>query len=202
MLQINFLPVRQLKKREKAKSQLAAFLLLFVLVAALCALAWLIQSNDIDSARKDNARLTSEKQSLQPKLTLIDKLNKDKAELERKTKVIEQLKKQSSLAVRVMDEVANRVDSNRLWLISMSESGGHVDLKGIALDNESIAQFMDNLKASPFVREVSLVESSQKPLAGRDLKSFTISSQVAPPGSEDAAAGVKTKAAPQKPTKR
>jgi len=200
MLQINFLPIRQLKKREKAKDQLIVFFFVFVLIVALCFLAWWIQSNSISSARNTNAQLTKEKQALQPKLTLIDKLNKDKGELERKTKVIEQLKKESSLAVRVMDEVASRVDSNRLWLISMAQTGSNVDLKGIALDNESIAQFMDNMKSSPFVQDVSLAESSQKTLAGRDLKSFTISCRVAPPGSENAATD--PKAAQKKPTKR
>jgi len=199
MLQINFLPVRQLKKREKAKSELTAFLIFFALIVLLCALAWLKQSHDLDMARKTNADLTSQKQSLQPQLTLIDKLNKEKGELERKTKVIEQLKKESSLTVRVMDEVARHVDSNRLWLDSMAVTGGHLELKGIALDNESIAQFMDGLKTSPFVREVSLSESAQKLLSGRDLKSFTISCQVASPGSEDIA---KPQTASQKTTKR
>ena len=192
MLQINFLPVRQLKKREKAKGQLAVFSLLFVLVVALCALAWLIQSHDMDSAREENARLTNEKQSLKPTLAAIDKLNNDKEELERKTKVIEQLKKGSSLTVRIMDEVASRVDNNRLGLDSMAQSGGNIELKGVALDNESIAQFLDSLKTSSFIQDVSLVESSRKLFAGRDLKSFTISCKVAPPGSED----VKPKSTP------
>jgi len=186
MLQINFLPVRQLKKREKAKGQLIAFSLFLALVVALCAIALWVQNSGLEAARQENARLISEKQNLQPKLTLIDKLNKDKQELERKTKIIEQLKKESSLTVRIMDEVASRVDSSRLWLDSMAETGSNLDLKGIALDNESIAQFMDSLKSSPFVRDVSLAESSQKLLAGRDLKSFTISCRIAPPGSENA----------------
>ena len=192
MLQINFLPVRQLKKREKAKGQLAVFSLLFVLVVALCALAWLIQSHDIDSARQENARLTSEKQSLQPTLAAIDRLNRAKEELERKTKVIERLRKGSPLAVRIMDEIASRVDSSRLGLDSLAQSGGNIELKGIALDNESIAQFLDSLKTSSFIQDVSLVESSQKLVAGRDLKSFTISCKATPPGSED----VKPKSTP------
>ncbi|MDR3088920.1 MAG: PilN domain-containing protein [Desulfobulbaceae bacterium] len=199
MLQINFLPVRQLKKRAKAKNQLTAFFLLLALVVALCALAWLFQSNDIDVARKENSRLTEERQRLQPTLAAIDQVNQAKEELQRKTKVIEQLKKESSLTVRVMDEVASRVDSNRLWLDSISQTGGTVDMKGIALDNESVAQFMTALKDSPFVRDVSLVESSQKLLAGRDLKSFTISCRVAPPGNAESDA---QNTAPGKTAKR
>jgi type IV pilus assembly protein PilN len=200
MLQINFLPVRQLKKREKAKNELFAFgLFLVTLIVLLGVFAWWYEASYLEGAREENVRLATEKRNLQPKLTMIDKLNKDKGELERKTKIIEQLKKESSLTVRVMDEVANRVDSNRLWLDSMSETGSNVDLKGIALDMESVAQFMDSLKGSPFVRDVILTESSQKLLAGRDLKSFTISCHVAPPGSENATV---PKGAPQKTTKR
>lgn len=201
MLQINFLPVRQLKKREQAKGQLTVFFLVFALIIALCALAWLMQKKDVASLREENSRLTDEQATLQPNLTLVNKLDKDKAELERKTKVIEQLKKESSLTVRVMDEIASRVDSRRLYLVFMAETGSKVDLNGIALDNESIAHFMDSLKNSPFVQDVSLAESAQKTLAGRDLKSFTISCQVAPPGSEDATAKpITTQTAPQKAT--
>ncbi|HBT96181.1 MAG TPA: pilus assembly protein PilN [Desulfobulbaceae bacterium] len=185
MLRINFLPVRQLKKREKAKKQLAAFFFLFVLAVVLCAFAWLMQSHNMDSARKENARLASKKRELQPILAAIDQLNKKREELERRTQVIEQLKNESSLTVRIMDEVASRVDNNRLGLDSMAQIGGNLELKGIALDNESIAQFMDSLKTSPFIRDVSLAESSQKILAGRDLKSFTISCKVVLPASEN-----------------
>jgi len=202
MLQINFLPVRQLKKREKAKNELIAFFMLFSAVVVVCAFVGWGLSVDLDSARRENARLTNEKQGVQKQLTAIDQLNKEKEELERKTKVIEQLKKVSSLAVRVMDEVASRIDSNRLWLNSMAETGGNLDLKGIALDNESIAQFMDNLKTSPFVLEVSLAESSQKALAGRDLKSFTIFCRVAPPGNDGVAVDPQSDETLQKTTKR
>ena len=199
MLQINFLPIRQLKKREKAKGELIAFgLFLLTLIVVLGVVAWWYEATSLEGARQENVRLANEKQMLQPKLVLIDKLNKDKEELERKTKIIEQLKKESSLTVRIMDEVARRVDNNRLWLETMAETGGNVDLKGIALDNESIAHFMESLKGSPFVRDVSLTESSQKLYAGRDLKSFTISCRVAPPGSESAA---DPKSAPQKTAK-
>lgn len=200
MLQINFLPVRQLKKREKAKNQLVAFFLAFATIVAVCAAFWWLQSHNLDVAEEQNRSLKQQVENESKTLATIDKLNQEKAELERKTKVIEQLKKESSLTVRVMDEVASRVDSARLWLNSMTETGANVELKGIALDNESIAQFMDSLKTSPFVRDVSLAESSQQSLAGRDLKSFSISCQVAPPGSESVTVDSKAKAQPLKNT--
>ena len=182
MLRINLLPVRQLKKRAKARSQIYSFLLILASVIALCVLVGLWQGKIITSTTADIAQLTKEKESYAPQLKKLEELKKTKEELERKTAVIEKLKKDSSLTVRVLDEVASRVDSDRLWLDSLTQTGNALKLTGISLDNESIAQFMENLKQSEFVQGVELADSSQKKLAGRDLKSFSISCVVAPPG--------------------
>jgi type IV pilus assembly protein PilN len=184
MLRINLLPVGQLRKRRQAKGELSVFSLLAAFLVVVAAVFSVIQLREIVSLRKEIAQLEIEKKSLESQRALLEQLIREQKELGRKTTVIENLQQESSLTARVMDEVAKAVDNSRLWLEAMAETGGKVELKGIALDNESIAQFMDNLKSSPFVQDVSLVESSQKLLAGRDLKSFTISCQVAPPTKE------------------
>ena len=106
-----------------------------------------------------------------------------KKELERKSAVIDQLKSDSSLTVRVLNEVANIVDNERMWLLDLSQQGGTLLLNGIALDNQTVAEFMDDLKLSPFVTSVDLTDSSLKKIAGRDLKSFSLSCAVSQPDS-------------------
>ncbi|KJS03100.1 MAG: pilus assembly protein PilN [Desulfobulbaceae bacterium BRH_c16a] len=185
MLKINLLPIRQLKKRAKATQQLFGMVLLFLLVLALLAVAGVIQAQKINTLKTDIAQLTAEKNSYAPTLKKIADFKKDIEELTRKTEIINKLKTDSSLTVRVLDEVANKVDNQRMWLESLQQDNSVLRLSGIALDDQTVAQFMDNLKESPFVQDVALSGSSQKSVSGRNLKSFelncTVSQPVEPP---------------------
>ncbi len=181
MLKINLLPIRQLKKRAKAKKQLFGMLLAFLLTLAAVALVGVLQLKNISTLETSIANLKKETDSYTPVLNKIAKLKKERLELDRKTGIINKLKSDSSLTVRVLDEVANRVDKNRIWLQSLSQQSGSLRLTGIALDNQTVAQFMDKLKASPFVKSVTLTNSSLKVVSGKNLKAFSLTCTVSQP---------------------
>ena len=181
MLKINLLPVRQLKKRAKAKKQLLGMFLLFLLVLALSVITGALQAQKISGLGSDIAALQNEKDSYTPTLQKIAKLKKDMEELARKTEIIKKLKMDSSLTVRALDEVALRIDNKRMWLDSLQQQDSSLRLSGVALDNETIAQFMDKMKESPFVKDVTLSGSSLKVVSGRNLKSFELNCIVAQP---------------------
>ena len=181
MLKINLLPVRQLKKRANAKNQLLGMLLLFLLVITVLGVTGALQANKISNLGVDIKALQKEKDSYTPTLQKIARLKKDREEYFRKTEIIKKLKSDSSLTVRTLDEVANRVDNQRMWLESLNQQSSSLRLSGVALDNQTIAQFMDHLKESPFVQNVTLASSSLKVVSGRNLKSFQLSCAVAQP---------------------
>ncbi len=181
MLKINLLPIRQLKKQAKAKKQLLGILLLFILVIAISVLTGALQAKKVSGLEEEIAKLETIKKSYTPTLQKIAKLKKDSEELIRKTKIINKLKTDSSLTVRVLDEIANRIDNQRMWLETLNQNNSSLGLTGVALDNETIAQFMDNFKASPFVNDVVLTSSSLKVVSGRNLKSFVLNCTVAQP---------------------
>lgn len=182
MLKINLLPVRQLKKRAKARKQLFGMFFLFIFVLAVLGITGFLQAQKISTIEDDIAALTKEKNSYTPTLKKIDQLKKDSEELVRKTEIINKLKTDSSLTVRTLDEVANRLDNQRMWLESLQQQTSSLRLSGVALDNQTIAQFMDNLKESPIVQDVTLTNSSLKVVSGRNLQSFELNCVVAQPG--------------------
>lgn len=181
MLKINLLPVRQLKRRAKARKQITTGFLFFLLVLALLAAVGFIQAQKVSQLNTEVQQLTAEKNSYNKTLQDIERLKKAKEDLARKTDVINKLKADSSLTVRVLDEVANRIDNQRMWLLSLHQQQGFLKLSGIALDNQTVAQFMDNLKESPFVNSVTLTNSSLKVISERNLKSFELTCSVAQP---------------------
>ena len=181
MLKINLLPVRQLKKRAKAKKELLGMSLLFLLVLAVLGMTGVLQAQKISGLQADITALKKVKDSYNPTLKKIAKLKKDREELVRKTDIIQKLKMDSSLTVRTLDEVANRIDNQRMWLSSLQQQTSSLKLSGVALDNQTIAQFMDHLKESPLVQDLTLTSSSLKVVSGRNLKSFYLNCAVAQP---------------------
>ena len=181
MLRINLLPIRQLKKRAKAKQQIAGFSVIFICFLLILGTVYFYQVSSINSLNSRIAALNAEQKKLQPQIAALNKLKRDKAELQRKISVIHTLKAESSITVHILDEVAKVVDNNRMWLTSLDQHGNFLSLTGVALDNQTIAQFMDLLKASPYIRTVNLSNSSLKKVFGRNLKQFNLTCSVSLP---------------------
>ncbi len=178
MLRINLLPIRQLKKRAKARNQILSAIVAFFCLLIFLGLLAIFQTGKINALTTQIADLTRVKDSYAPILADIEKIKKQKEELERKTGIINKLKADSSLTVRVLDEVANTVDNKRMWLDSLSQEGTTLNLTGVALDNETVAQFMDKLKESPYITDVNLTSSSLKVVSERNLKSFVLTCSI------------------------
>lgn len=181
MLKINLLPIRQLKKRAKARSQIAAGIVIFISVLVLLGLVGILQAGRITTLNDEIAVKTKEKKSFDKVIQELADLEKKRLDLNNKIQIINKLKSDSSLTVHVLDEVSNIVDNNRMWLTSLNQRGGSLKLTGYALDNQTVAQFMDELKVSPFINSVSLNNSSLKAVAGTDLKEFGLSCGVSVP---------------------
>jgi type IV pilus assembly protein PilN len=181
MVYINLLPIREIKRRTNAIRQLTLFA--FVLVAVLVALGvvGIYQKTIASQLQKNIAELNKEKQHYNQVLDQIKKLEEDKKEIENRIAVIRELKKSSALTVRVLDEIANLTPTKRIWLTSLNQSGTSLQLNGMALDNQTIAGYMEELKTSKYISDVNLVTSSQSAYAGRNLKSFTLSCVISIP---------------------
>ena len=185
MVYINLLPIRKIKKRIQAIRQLTVAAIVLIAVLAVLGGVGFYQSSKASQLKDEIAQLNKEKKRYNQILAQIKKLEEDKRLIENKIAVIEQLQKSSALTVHILDEVARIIPNKRMWLNSLSQSGSGLKLSGMALDNQTIAQFMEDLKASEFVNEVDLANTSLSAYAGRNLKSFSLSCAVSMPQSAD-----------------
>jgi len=182
MLRINLLPIRQLKKRAKARNQLFVFVLIFFVVLALLGATGVLLASKITELNEDIVAKTNEKKSFDQVVKDIADLEQRRLDLNNKINIINQLKTDSSLTVHVLDEIASIIDNKRMWITSLKQNGGSLALSGYALDNRTIAEFMENLRIdSPYVNNVNLSNTSLKNVSGNSLKSFSISASVASP---------------------
>ena len=187
MLRINLLPIKQLKKRVQARNQIVGFVM--VLIAVLLALGFigLLQIGQVENVQAAIADLKREQQIYAKTAREVDQLEKQKKELQNKIDIIKKLRRESSLTVHVMDEVANIIDNDRMWLTSLSQQGASLQLKGIALDNQTIAQFMEALKKSEYINSVHLSSSTLNKVSNRSFKSFGLSCSVGFPRAKEPA---------------
>ncbi|MEJ2136330.1 MAG: PilN domain-containing protein [Desulfofustis sp.] len=182
MLRINLLPIRQLQKIAKARNQLLVFFLIFCVVLALLGATGALLAAKITELNEDIVAKTNEKKSFDKVVQEIAVLEKRRLDLNNKIKIINQLKTDSSLTVHVLDDVAKIIDNKRMWITSFKQNGGSLALSGYALDNKTIAEFMDNLTLdSEYVNSVNLSNTSLKNVSGKGLKSFSISASVSSP---------------------
>ena len=182
MLRINLLPIRQLQKTIKARNQIFLFFLVFCVVLALLGATGVLLSAKITELNEDIVAKTNEKKSFDKVVQEIADLEKRRLDLNNKIKIINQLKTDSSLTVHVLDDVANIIDTKRMWITSFKQNGNRLALSGFALDNKTIAEFMDNLKLdSEYINWVALSNTSLKNVSGKGLKSFSISAGVSSP---------------------
>jgi type IV pilus assembly protein PilN len=185
MIRINLLPVRQMKQKTQAIRQLAlsGVVIIATLVIVLFATGFL--ATKVSGLEKDISQLTARKKELQKTLDLINKLEKKKKLVEQQIGVVQQLEKKSQLTVRILDEVARITPHERMWLTSLSQNVNTLKLSGMALDNRTIANYLEGLKTSPYLTNVTLGSSSLSKYGGRNLKKFSLTCSIVPPKTDD-----------------
>lgn len=181
MITINLLPVKQIQRRLYARKQLFLFVGFVVSLVLVLAAVNMVVQQKVDRLRETNAALEKERDSYGSTLAEIEKLKADKAALETKLGVIATLKRSSQLTVRIMDELSNLTPANKLWLTSFTQSEGQMQFAGIALDNSIIANYMEQLEASPFFADPELQGSSLYETGGQKLKSFSLTCAITQP---------------------
>jgi len=174
MIAINLLPVKQLKKRLEIRNEVAAYGMSLLGIILILVGLTITTMHTISSLESENAVLSKKKASYQPILNQIDKLKKDKAKKEKKLEVIKQLKTVSLSMVRILDELARITPSSRLWLNNLQIKDGSLTFSGIALDNATIAQFMNRINNSKFFTGASLSRTTLTTIANASLKAFSM----------------------------
>jgi len=185
MIHINLLPVRQIKKKIKARKQVLGFGFTLIGVLAMLGVVALVLGYKVDELKASISALNKEKATYQTTINQIEKLKKDQALLETKLNTISQLKKGSQLTVRVMDELATLTPASRLWINTMSFGGDILRISGTALDNATIAEYMETIVTSPYFASAELSGTSSTGVAGRTLKSFSLTIKVVNADYED-----------------
>jgi type IV pilus assembly protein PilN len=177
MIKINLLPVRAAKKKETLRQQISVAVMSLVLVLIVIGYFHFIIVKSIEEATIKIASTEEELKKTKAQIGEVSKFKEAKKILEDKLGVIESLKKGKVGPVKMLDELS-RVTPEKLWLVSFKEVGRSINIDGMAISEEVIAQFMTELEKSSNFKDIELVVTEQTETVGLKLKRFSLTGKL------------------------
>ncbi|MFI5394755.1 MAG: PilN domain-containing protein [Candidatus Binatia bacterium] len=166
MIRINLLPIKDAQRAMGRRQQLSLVLLGLALAVLVMIIPYVLQAHKLNGLDQGIDQLKAELAKLEQQTREVRELDKRRAELQGKLKVIEDLKQKRVGPVRILEDLS-AATPEKLWLVEFSDVNGAATITGMALDNQTIAVFMRQLQNSKYFFEVDLVETSQtEPLRG------------------------------------
>ncbi|MCK4930834.1 MAG: PilN domain-containing protein [Candidatus Aminicenantes bacterium] len=157
--------------KERRRQSIAGVVVLLALVAIVVLFFY-----QRDALTKENNLLRdvqAEKKSLQDVVVKLDELEKQRNLFKRKIRVITQLQSRQENAVIIMDELSKHLP-NWVWLTELGFSAQEVRVKGRAVSNNLIADYIFNLEESPYFRNVNLISSTQRRVRNNQYLEFSL----------------------------
>jgi len=161
MARINLLPWRADRRKQKQREFYG--MLGFSAIAAVLAIGlgifWMDQRIDNQNGRNDY--MAKEIVEVDKKIAEIKELDKTKSKLLTRKQVIEQLQADRSQMVHLFDELVRTIPEG-VRLAQVKQSGDTLTLEGVAQSNASVASYMRNLEASPWMGHADLKKTEAK----------------------------------------
>ena len=138
------------------------------------------QKKAMDEERQLLTLAQEEKSKLQDVSSKLIELQRQKESYDRKIVLINSLKSQRDLAVRIMDELS-RVLPEWVWLNDVTFGNKNVQIRGNALSNNLIADYISSLENSPYFENVNLIASTQRTQGNDQFLEFSLTAGVINP---------------------
>jgi type IV pilus assembly protein PilN len=146
-----------------------------IMLATLVGIGWWFWSLQTESKQLDEeiARAEVEAQQLRSVLAQVQKFETEKARLQQRVSLIEQLRRGQTGPVHILDEVSKALP-DRLWLVSLSQRAADFTIEGRTTSLTGVSDFVANLQASAWFGPVELLDSQVDQTPAGDIVRFTL----------------------------
>ena len=183
MIRINLLPIGRRPVEEKIRKEISVFFLLTFFSLVIMAYFHVGHTREIKRITTEKMNLEKDIRRYQDRQKQLDNLKKQEKMIKQKLEVIDRLMENRDLPVRILDQLAVRIPSDKMWIKNLTQKGNILTLTGVARGNETIAQFMEALAKSPYIdpNGVDLNQSRQVSIQGYKLKNFNLTARIIVP---------------------
>ena len=193
MIRINLLGGDRTNKARKAPAfdvgQQLTLLCSLILVAAALGIGWWYWTlngeatrveAEIAAAQREQARLAS-------LLTEVTQFEAQRAQLQQRVRLIEELRAGQSVPVQILDHVSRSIPE-MLWLTEMDQTGAALTIQGRSTTLMGVSRLVGNLGSSDLlVKPIEIVATQVEPLAAGagqsavDVIRFTVRANIKKP---------------------
>ena len=135
MIKINLLPFRTARKKENIRQQVMIFLLSVVLALTLMCGYGTMLSGDIAGLESNIEMASSELVTYQQVIRRVKEYENTLRQLRQKNSAIKELELGRAGPVTTLDAMTQCIVPQMMWLTSMSEKDGFLNINGIAVDS-------------------------------------------------------------------
>ena len=187
MIRINLLAVERERSRKRVVISAAHRVTIgatVILLGTAVLIGWWFWSLRHQSAQidEDIARAEAETRQVRSVLEQVRKFESQKALLQQRVTLIEQLRKGQYAPVHLLDEISKSLP-DRLWLNEMTQAGAEFTMSGMTDSLTAVSDFVANLESTRwFKKPVEIVDSQvQTDAKAGDLIKFQIKAQFVDP---------------------
>jgi type IV pilus assembly protein PilN len=191
MIRINLLNV----ERKAAKKAGSALLIgqkitigcSIILIVAALFVGWRYWTLQQESARldKDIADAQQEVSRLKSIIVQVEQFEQQKAQLQQRVALIEELRKNQTGPVHMLDQVSRALPAT-VWLTELKQGADGITIDGRCTGLTSLSDFISNLEATGYFKRSIEIVSSQTEILNvppGEVTKFSIKAQFQPPGS-------------------
>ncbi len=192
MIRINLMPleergqkVRRVKKSRPggggSRGPMGLLMPLAIVAGVMVAIVGTIvqQQAQIHMLAGEVARVEKDSRVLAPQIAMVERLSRERVDLDLRLSLIDMLSRGRFDAVRLADEL-DRAVPDHLWLQSAIGGGDQITLEGTTFSNLIIADLMIRLDRSPLFSNVALANASRGIIDQHDVVSFKLTMNLTP----------------------
>jgi type IV pilus assembly protein PilN len=204
MAHVNLLPHRAARRKQREREFYIQLGVSFAAAVVFLLLWGFWMGERIDNQNDRNSILQNEIQQVDVRIAKIKELDRVRDHLLARKQIIEQLQADRSQMVHLFDELVKTIPASGR-LTGLKQDGQSMSLDGVAQSNASVAEYMRNIEASPWLGHTDLRKTEKSTEVTRMPYTFGLDIALSRPKPDQpdgsgAPASSGTTAAPAKPT--
>jgi len=195
MAKINLLPWRAEQRRERARQFYSTLILSMILTAMVMGVVHWTYVGIIEEQNQRNAYLDSEIKVLDKEIEEIEALERQRADLEQRMNIIQELQQSRPLNVHLFDDLP-RLLPEGIYLTEIVRKDNKLTVRGKTESSPRVAAFMRNIESSQWIGspDLDVISADRKSATpSSDFLLYAVHKGVKAPESEEEKAKKKDK---------
>ncbi len=173
MIKINLIPIKEIRQKYELKLTIIWNIVAFLIILISFSSIYYINTNKIDKIDKEIAYNKKKLKELRSLRIQLKKFQAKKKVFKTKFKIIKELENFKLLTPYLMSVFVENIP-DKVWLKSIKENNFDLSIKGVAIDEPTIVEFIKNLKKTGSFSKVELIQVSQISYLGYKFKYFSL----------------------------